>query len=855
MPNLVSVPHRRRHARRRGWLALILICVSACSPPTQTDTADTTAVADSATLFGEDAADGSGAASDVHPGDADQAADAALQDAAADVTADADTGGDVVLADGSDGDSGVWADGVVADAPATDSGGDSVSGDGGTTDSAATDSGAADSTGSDGQTTPATPCGEVTFAYTPTPGVKQVLLSGSFNGWASTPATAAVLLDGDGDGTWTTTLKLTPGTWQYKFIVDGTWIIDPTNPNTIDDGFGGKNAVITLAPCPKPLVLESHSLGADSLSATFDAPLGKVDAQKVTVTLDHQPVSATSVTWAGAKLQLNIKGLSPGIHDVRVVLQTSTGDLMWLLKVYVGLSTDWRDTSIYFAMTDRFVNGDATNDKPLPNVDQRTNFSGGDFAGISAKIDSGYFTDLAVGALWVSWPAVQPDYAEEGSFPDGTGCGLGPNNVKYSPMKYTGYHGYWPVDPDKIEPRFGTLGDLQTLVHKAHAKGIRVLLDYTANHVHSSSPWFAAYKDKGWFHTPAEVCQDVGWDKKPVSCWFTSYLADFNYGNPKAIEASLSAAMKLAKQAGADGFRLDAVKHIEMDFIKALRARAKAEMELTGIDFYIVGETFTGDAGAIQAFVGADKIHAQFDFPANMQLLFGFAKQSAGLDTMDATIRGIRAVYSDNGALMSTFLGNHDMARFISHASGSVPCGVWDIISNQAAGWKNPPAPPTDQTPYNRLKLAFTYLYTTPGMPLIYYGDEFGLPGAGDPDNRRMMRFGSALSAKETATLGYLQKLGKLRAAHVALRKGAWSVPLWKEADFLSWARTATGDQVVVLLNRGAGEKKGELTVTPAGVADGTELTEWFTGAKAKISGGKLAFAVPAGTAQVWTTL
>ncbi|HAN30796.1 MAG TPA: hypothetical protein DCQ06_04295 [Myxococcales bacterium] len=537
------------------------------------------------------------------------------------------------------------------------------------------------------------PCGQIVFSYQPTSSPKQVLLSGSFNGWASDSATAAVLSDDDGDGVWQVTQQLTPGSWQYKFIVDGNWIEDPNNPEKIDDGFGGYNSVLSIEPCPRALTLQSYTIQGSSLVATFTTPAWKVAPKEVSMTVDHKPSMALS--WKDGLLKISIDNLADGIHDIRIHYDGVQGQDLWLLKVYVGVSTDWRDSTIYFVMTDRFVNGDQKNDDPVAGVDPATNFAGGDFKGITDKINSGYFTSLGVGALWLSWPVEQPKGAEEGLFPDSTGCNLGTQTTKYSPMKYTGYHGYWPVDTTQTEPRFGTLQELKNLVNAAHSKGIRVLLDYTANHVHSASPWFIEHSKKGWFHMPAEVCQDVGWDNKPVTCWFTSYLADLDYDNPQVIEASLSSAFWWAKQVGADGFRLDAVKHIEMAFVKALRVRANKEMELTGVDFYIVGETFTGDAQSIQAFVGEDKIHAQFDFPANMQLLKGFAKKQIGLDTMDAVIRGVRAIYDDQGAWMSTFIGNHDMARFISHASGSLDCGIWDIISNQTAGWKKPPKQPS----------------------------------------------------------------------------------------------------------------------------------------------------------------
>ena len=109
--------------------------------------------------------------------------------------------------------------------------------------------------------------------------------------------------------------------------------------------------------------------------------------------------------------------------------------------------------------------------------------------------------------------------------------------------------------------------------------------------------------------------------------------------------------MYWARETGSDGFRLDAVKHIEFNFISALRSRAAQEMELTGVDFYIVGETFTGDAGLIEDFIGPDKIHGQFDFPANMEILQGFAKETKGLDEMDQGIRNSKGIYGDSAIM------------------------------------------------------------------------------------------------------------------------------------------------------------------------------------------------------------
>ncbi len=96
---------------------------------------------------------------------------------------------------------------------------------------------------------PGDTCGHVTLRYAAQAGVQSVLASGTFNGWASTTPGAAVLADGDGDGVWTVDLVLTPGSYQYKFIVDGTWTPDPDNPLRVDDGYGGQNSVLAVPPC------------------------------------------------------------------------------------------------------------------------------------------------------------------------------------------------------------------------------------------------------------------------------------------------------------------------------------------------------------------------------------------------------------------------------------------------------------------------------------------------------------------------------------------------------------------------------------------------------------------------------
>ena len=654
---------------------------------------------------------------------------------------------------------------------------------------------------------PAKLCGDVTFTYQGA--ATTVLVSGDFNGWKDSVAAGAYAMKNVSGNTWELKTNLQPGSYQYKYIVDGNWIKDPSNPKSAPDGFGGQNSVIDVPDCPKPtLKVTQHSTSNGSFTATLQFTPGQSGKGLNNIslaTLDRVAVSGGSVTVNGDTVSVKLNSIPSGIHDLRLQGTDKAGEKtsILLLKIYVGVSTDWRDVTLYFAMIDRFVNGDTTNDKPLPNTPQILNYMGGDFKGLTSKIKDDYFTKLGVNAIWITWPIDNPDYSEPGMRPDGHKCGMGNNFPNMTNTAYSGFHGYWPANLNKIEEHFGTLKDLQEMVDEAHKKGIRILLDFTVNHVHKESDLWKKYKDKGYFNTPAKVCgADIGWDQAPETCWFVSYLPDLNYNNAAVRKLMLDHMVYWVKTIGADGLRVDALKHIAQVFIKQMRTRTTLEFEQTGISFYMVGETFSGLTADITKYIGKDQVQGQFDFPLNYQILKTFAKEQIGMNALDKAARKIMSDYGTD-ALMSTFIGNHDIARFISMASNDIYCDVWDILSNRAQSWTAPPkAPSTKSWAYAKLKLAFTYIFSLPGIPLIYYGDEIGLPGAGDPDNRRMMRFGSQLSKLEGEALTYMQTLGKARQKYEVLRRGALGPTLTATASVLVFTRTGKGGPAIIAMNR-----------------------------------------------------
>ena len=354
--------------------------------------------------------------------------------------------------------------------------------------------------------------------------------------------------------------------------------------------------------------------------------------------------------------------------------------------------------------------------------------------------------------------------------------------------------------------------DLRSLVAAAHKRGIRVVMDLVANHVFETAPEWLEHEFDGWFNTPIYVC---GWDE-PETCWFQSYMPDLNHRNDDVVEHITEMALFWAREADLDGFRVDAVKHIHPHFLNTLRARIESEIEAgSGQTFWLVGETFTGPWGGgegseeslIKEYVSSDRLHGQFDFPLYWALLESLGRHEASLEVLAQVIVGSDGYYGQ-GALMSSFLGNHDVARFVSHATGDIS-DLWGNGS-QEQGWENPPPQPAASEAYERLKRAFTLLAGLVQIPLIYYGDEIGLAGAGDPDNRRPMVF-EGLSAQQQGVLSHVQTVFGARRSSLALRRGSLSV-IHVAPDVLVLHRQAGESEAVVAINRGEASVSIDLT-------------------------------------------
>ena len=416
-----------------------------------------------------------------------------------------------------------------------------------------------------------------------------------------------------------------------------------------------------------------------------------------------------------------------------------------------------------------------------------------------------------------------------------------------------------------MEEHFGDSDTLHALVEAAHARNMRVIVDWVANHVHQDHPYHSAHPD--WFN-PLAVCRDMSggqsnWDRIPEACWFAEYLPDIDYAQPEALEVMVDDAMWWAEEYDLDGFRVDAVKHMPHSVPWNLEARIRRELEHrhAGGDtqFWTVGETFDGTE-RIQAYItrdGRPQLDGQFDFPLYYAVNAAFGDVSISMNDLEAATASSLASWGPD-ALMSSFLGNHDVPRFTSTAAeGWQSACEGDGVTHRFAPWVD------DFAIHARLRLAWTFLYTQPMVPLVYYGDELGIPGYHDPDNRQPLEWhtgdisgglvssvddmAAAVGGEAAETVRHVGALGRARREHPSMWRGD-AVQWWIEGDVWAYARVdpETADASLTLINRSWDERWLTNGATFAGLPAEGVLEDVRTGETFGISGDQLTVPVPA---------
>ena len=538
-----------------------------------------------------------------------------------------------------------------------------------------------------------------------------------------------------------------------------------------------------------------------------------------------------------------------GVNDPTYGLKTREGESGFS---YTASPADWRDINIYQLFTDRFADsgtdqlagykpGWKTEGKSFP---QNRNFHhGGDWKGLKNNLD--YLSGMGVKAIWMS--GVQ-------------------QNDQGKDLNYTPYHQYHPENFFKCDPAMGTFQDLKELIDACHARGIYVILDVAPNHMcdknglwgnnqqddkqyfpngNSTFGWWdqnnkhhAPFDNLAYFHNNGTI---NNWDSSPENLWGQFKGTDDLKTEDPAVQDILSKAFKnLIDATDCDGFRVDAIKHMEYNWNKQWADDMRKHAAYRGKnDFILFGELFSYDNNALASWckdAGYSYNSALF-FPLSQTIKSVFVDNGwAGQLTQQLNNK---SQYGEGADRLVAFIDNHDLNRIALMNSGDAANDVW------------------------KLKPALSFLYLATPVPCLYYGTEHAFDQGGhyngsdrnennpdDGDWQRECMFdkgfqpgpaqGNKLAATNAPLYQHIKALNTARAAHKSLTRGSFQERFSDGA--YAFSRVYDEEEALVAINLQDGNKALDPQV---GKADGTEFVNALNPAdKVTVSGGKLAISL-----------
>lgn len=634
-----------------------------------------------------------------------------------------------------------------------------------------------------------------------------IRVEGSWNGWAEPEP-----LEQRDDGWFLKPMDLAPGEYGYRIARNGKCVVDPLNPLTT---FRDEEEVsLAIAEdCSVPaLRLDRVEVHGDEVTVEgvfLATPEGSAfDTNSLRAEVGGVEITPRNASATDGTFSIVANGLSRGKHTMTLSAEDQNGKKATSAKAVAWVEpaqTSWNEGILYHLMVDRFRGDGGSVLAPPPTPGSR---AGGTLDGVRAEIEKGTFDELGVSALWISPVYTNPTEIREGR--DG--------------HLYESYHGYWPLDSRGVESRIGGEQALRDLMAEAHRHGIRVIFDIVPNHVYEHNPRYIDHRNDGWFNGGPDGCvcgsPGCGWGDKLGTCWFASYMPDVRFQHAGAMRAQIDDAVFWMNEFDADGVRIDAVPMMPRAATRriahALRQRVVGQ-EAT----FLLGEVYTGaGTGGIESiryFMGPHGLNSAFDFPLMWTIRDVFATDRQSFSALEETLVLNDAALDGSGAVLGRMIDNHDTSRFISEAAGNAGSDPW----------KAPPPQPTDSKLYARAKMALAFVLTLPGLPVLYYGDELALAGAGDPDSRRVVPDLSGISSQQADVRATVARLGQLRRCSAALRKGVRK-PIVAGPDVYAYTRDAgDGDPIVVMFAR-----KGAGVPVPAGAVLAGQYVDLFSGEK-----------------------
>lgn len=327
-----------------------------------------------------------------------------------------------------------------------------------------------------------------------------------------------------------------------------------------------------------------------------------------------------------------------------------------------------------------------------------------------------------------------------------------------------GYHGYWVKDFYNTDEHFGAITTFQKLVTEAHKRKMKVIIDFVANNTASDHPWVNDPSKKDWYHPKQQVDNgNNGW---------VDGLPDLNQDNPEVKNYLIKAAKWWIKKTDIDGFSLPEVNQVPLSFWTEFSKAVKKEKK----NFFLLGVPLKNTSIDVARYQNAG-IDSMFNDAQSKELRKAFATTNQSFSALNSV-----STKSGNNELMANFFDNEYTARFTK-----------DIVDKR-------------QFPGSRWMTALTYLYTTPGIPIYYYGTDIALNGGEIPDNRRQMNFRS-----EKDLIDYTTKLAELRNELPSLTRGTMEV-LYDKGGMLVYKRSYKGETSVIAINNSTKSQKVILT-------------------------------------------
>lgn len=606
---------------------------------------------------------------------------------------------------------------------------------------------------------------------------------------------------------------LSDGKTHYRYKANGTYVVDAFNSNSekykeADYSYFEYyklNATVTAAVMNKSFNYNENDVvkfkveqdGSDTkklevASASIDvSSLGGSNAMPIEPELQAVTISATTDTALG------IKTLPITVTDQYGNKFSTTVDVEITDRVKKNENDfDWDEAVVYFMMTDRFFDGNESNNTASGADTYGKNpglYHGGDFAGVTAKLD--YLQDLGVNTIWLT-PIVE-------NIAGVTVTDEGKEDVPYN----AAYHGYWASDFTKLNPTMGTTEEFKTMISEAHKRGMRIMVDIVVNH--------AGYGTESTF---ADMLRDKSVSEGDIKSW-QSDLPDFATENADVRAKLVEWQTSWMKNYGVDYFRVDTVKHVDSTTWAALK-NSTTEVNPS---FKMIGEYYGAGYASNGSTLGSGQMDADLDFDFNDQAT---SFVSGNISSVEKFLSARNSALN-NAYMTGQFLSSHDEDGFKA-----------SLMNGKKY---------TEDKATSAALVAATLQLTAKGIPVIYYGEEVGLSGLNNypyQTNRYDMDFSKA--TKDNVTYQHYKNLLSIRNAYtdVFARGSRKVVASSNEEGYDVVSRSYGGTTLYVGMNIKDTAKEVKV---PVSLAAGTEVKDLYSGATYTVGSDKtVAVTIPA---------